>query len=66
MTDEYLTDDEQLEQVKRVVAENWAWVVGGIALGAALIFGYRYYDSDDDRRPAVVKWKQWLARQTQP
>ena len=50
MTDEYLTDDEQLEQVKRVVAENWAWVVGGVALGAALIFGYRYYDTYQNDR----------------
>jgi predicted negative regulator of RcsB-dependent stress response len=39
-----LTDDEQLEHVKRVVAENWLWVAGGVVLGAALIFGYRYYE----------------------
>jgi len=45
MAEDYLTADEQLEHVKRVVAENWVWVVGGIVLGAALIFGYRYYDS---------------------
>jgi predicted negative regulator of RcsB-dependent stress response len=45
MAEDYLTDDEQLEHVKRVVAENWVWVAGGIVLGAALIFGYRYYDS---------------------
>lgn len=44
MAEDYLTDDEQLEHVKRVVAENWVWVAGGIVLGAALIFGYRYYD----------------------
>jgi len=44
MTEEYLTDDEQLEQVKRLVAENWLWVAGGVVLGAALIFGYRYYE----------------------
>ncbi|MDP9014411.1 MAG: tetratricopeptide repeat protein [Pseudomonadota bacterium] len=44
MVEDYLTDDEQLEHVKRVVAENWAWVLGGVLLGAALIFGYRYYD----------------------
>jgi predicted negative regulator of RcsB-dependent stress response len=50
MTEEYLTDDEQLEHVKRVVAENWAWVAGGIALGAALIFGYRYYDTYQNGR----------------
>jgi predicted negative regulator of RcsB-dependent stress response len=45
MAEDYLTDDEQLEHVKRMVAENWVWVAGGVVLGAALIFGYRYYDS---------------------
>jgi predicted negative regulator of RcsB-dependent stress response len=50
MAEDYLTDDEQLEHVKRVVAENWAWVLGGIVLGAALIFGYRYYDGYRNER----------------
>ena len=45
-----LTDDEQLERVKRAVADNWVWVAGGIVLGAALIFGYRYYDGYRDDR----------------
>jgi predicted negative regulator of RcsB-dependent stress response len=45
MAEDYLTDDEQLEHVKRVVAENWVWVAGGVLLGAALIFGYRYYEN---------------------
>jgi predicted negative regulator of RcsB-dependent stress response len=45
MAEDYLTDDEQLEHVKRVVADNWLWVGGGIVLGAALIFGYRYHDA---------------------
>lgn len=26
-------------------------------------FGYRYYDDQDQRRPAVICWKQWLAKQ---
>jgi predicted negative regulator of RcsB-dependent stress response len=50
MAEDYLTDDEQLEHVKRLIAENWAWVVGGIVLGAALIFGYRYYDDNRNQR----------------
>jgi hypothetical protein len=25
--------------------------------------GYRYYDSDDDRHAAVLRWKQWLSEQ---
>ncbi|GAC1304497.1 MAG: YfgM family protein [Steroidobacteraceae bacterium] len=45
MAEDYLTDDEQLENVKRIVAENWLWVVGGVVLGAAIIFGYRFYDT---------------------
>ena len=44
MAEEYLTDDEQLENVKRVVAENWLWITGGAVLGFAIFFGYRYYD----------------------
>ena len=50
MAEDYLTDDEQLEHVKRVVQENWAWVAGGILLGAAIIFGYRYYDDYHNER----------------
>ena len=50
MAEDYLTDDEQLENVKRIVAENWVWVVGGIVLGAALVFGYRFYDSSRNNR----------------
>jgi len=50
MAEDYLTDDEQVEQVKRIVAENWTWVAGGIVLGAALIGGYRYYDNYRNER----------------
>ena len=50
MAEEYLTDDEQVEQVKRIVAENWVWVAGGVVLGAALILGYRYYESSRNER----------------
>jgi predicted negative regulator of RcsB-dependent stress response len=50
MAEDYLTDDEQLEHVKRVVAENWVWVAGGVLLGAALIFGYRYYENSRNER----------------
>jgi hypothetical protein len=26
-------------------------------------FGYRYYDDNDQRKPALAHWKQWLASQ---
>jgi hypothetical protein len=27
-------------------------------------FGYRYYDDDLERRPALERWRQWLIEQT--
>jgi predicted negative regulator of RcsB-dependent stress response len=50
MPDEYLTDDEQLEVVKRWTAENGPWLVGGLVIGLAGLFGYRYYERHQDER----------------
>jgi predicted negative regulator of RcsB-dependent stress response len=44
MAEELLTDDEQWEAIKRWTTENGIWVVAGVALGAALLFGYRFYE----------------------
>jgi predicted negative regulator of RcsB-dependent stress response len=45
MAEEYLTDDEQWEAIKRGIAENGLWVIAGVALGVALLFGWRYYEN---------------------
>jgi predicted negative regulator of RcsB-dependent stress response len=45
MADDFLTDDEQLEEVKRWFKEYAPWIVGGIVLGAGALFGWRYYES---------------------
>jgi len=50
MTEEYLTDDEQLEVVKRAFVEYAPWIVGGVLVGAALFFGWRYYQSYTNNR----------------
>jgi predicted negative regulator of RcsB-dependent stress response len=50
MAEEYLTDDEQLEAVKRLTVEYAPWLIGGALIGAALFFGYRYYGSYTDQR----------------
>ncbi len=50
MAEEYLTDDEQVEAVKRWTAENGLWVLGGIVVGAALLFSWRYYDNYRNER----------------
>jgi len=43
MAEEYLTDDEQWEALKRGIAENGLWIVAGVVLGVGLLFGWRYY-----------------------
>jgi predicted negative regulator of RcsB-dependent stress response len=50
MAEEYLTDDEQLEHVKRMVAEYGPWTIGAVVLGLALVFGYRYYQGYRNER----------------
>ena len=50
MAEDYLTDDEQLETVKRWTVENGAWVIGGIVIGASLWFGWGYYQNHRTQR----------------
>jgi predicted negative regulator of RcsB-dependent stress response len=50
MTEDYLTDDEQLEQVKRAAAEYGAWVLGAVVLGLGFVVAYRYYDNRENER----------------
>lgn len=40
---EDLTDNEREEQLRRWWGENWLWIVGGIALGLALLGGWQYW-----------------------
>jgi predicted negative regulator of RcsB-dependent stress response len=43
MAEDYLTDDEQLEEVKRYVREYAPVLIIGALLGAGGLFGWRYY-----------------------
>jgi predicted negative regulator of RcsB-dependent stress response len=45
MTEEYLTDDEQLEVVKRFTREYAPVLIIGALLGAGGLFGWRYYQN---------------------
>jgi predicted negative regulator of RcsB-dependent stress response len=40
---EDLTDNEREEQLRRWWSDNWAWIIGGIALGLALLAGWQYW-----------------------
>jgi predicted negative regulator of RcsB-dependent stress response len=45
MAEEYLTDDEQLEAVKRAFTEYAPWILGGVILGVGGWYGMQYYRS---------------------
>jgi predicted negative regulator of RcsB-dependent stress response len=50
MTEEFLTDDEQLEEVKRLVGEYAPWIIPAVIVGLGFVFGYRYYHSHQEQR----------------
>ncbi len=41
--DVYSTDEETVEKLRSWWSENGPWIVGGIALGALALFGWRYW-----------------------
>jgi predicted negative regulator of RcsB-dependent stress response len=45
MAEEYLTDDEQVEAVKRAFIEYAPWILGGVVLGVGGWYGYQRYES---------------------
>jgi len=40
---EDLTDNEREEQLREWWKENWLWILGGIALGMALLWGWQFW-----------------------
>jgi predicted negative regulator of RcsB-dependent stress response len=50
MAEDYLTDDEQLEAVKRVFTEYAPWIIGGLILGVGGFYAIQYYRSHKDQR----------------
>jgi len=50
MTEEYLTDDEQLAEVKRIAMEYAPWIIPALVLGVGFVIGYRYYQGHENQR----------------
>jgi predicted negative regulator of RcsB-dependent stress response len=54
MVDDYLSDREQEEALRAWWRDNWRWILGGIVLGIALLFGwFRWKDYREDRSIAA-------------
>ncbi len=45
MVDELLSDNEREEALREWWRDNWAWILGGIVLGVALLVGWNYWGS---------------------
>jgi predicted negative regulator of RcsB-dependent stress response len=60
MAEEYLTDDEQVEAVKRVFTEYAPWIVAGLVIGVGGWYGYRYYETrvNDRALQAAAQFSQ--------
>lgn len=43
MVEVYASEEEQVESIKKWWAENWRSIFGGVALGLAIVFGWRYW-----------------------
>lgn len=50
MAEDYITDRDQEEALLNWWRENWRWILGGIALGLALLFGWRYWQTYHEKR----------------
>jgi predicted negative regulator of RcsB-dependent stress response len=48
--DENLTDSERVEQIKQFLRENGLFMIGGLAVGALLVFGWMRYSAYTERR----------------
>jgi len=56
MVEDYLSDREQEEALRIWWRENWRWIVGGIVLGVALLFGwFRWQDYRVDKGEEASK-----------
>jgi predicted negative regulator of RcsB-dependent stress response len=54
MVDDYLSDREQEEALRTWWRDNWRWLLGGIALGVALLVGYFQWQDYRERRSVAA------------
>lgn len=48
--EEYLSERQQVEQLKAWVKENAAWAIGGLVIGFALLFGVKQWNAYTERK----------------
>lgn len=60
--EEYLSEREQWEQIKTWMRDNGLWIILGVAVGAAVLGGYNWYQGhvDNQGAQASAKYQQVL------
>ena len=48
--EEYASEQEQVDELKKVIRENAPWALGGVILGGLLYFAYNQYESWLDQK----------------
>jgi predicted negative regulator of RcsB-dependent stress response len=46
--EDYTSEKEQWEDIKRWLRENGAWIVAGVVIGVGGLYGYRYWNARQD------------------
>jgi len=54
MVDEYLSEREQADQLRRWLRENWIWLVAGVVLTLGGYYGYRWWEAREAARSAAA------------
>ena len=64
--DDFLTERDQWEALKAWLRENGAWMVAGVIIGVAGLFGYRWWDERQTERAhtAQARYTEVLAALT--
>lgn len=55
MVDEYLSEREQAEQLRRWLRENWLWLIASVALTLGGIYGYKWWESRQASRSLAAE-----------
>lgn len=55
MVDEYLSENEQAEQLRHWLRENWVWLLAGVALTLGGYYGYQWWEAHQSSRSLAAE-----------